>query len=198
MRQVLDVSTAPIVFSHSNARAICDHPRNVPDDVLATLKARDGLVMATFVPDFISEELRQWMLPVREALANDFSARRMEVIAARERAVGPRPLATLADVAGMIERLAERVGPGRVGIGSDFFGVPTTPWGLENVSRFPYLLAELFSRGWSEDAVAGIAGVNFVRVWEAVEQEGARLRHLPPPVGTVETIDVAAPALAAQ
>jgi membrane dipeptidase len=199
MRQVLAISTAPIVFSHSNARAICDHVRNVPDDVLAELRARDGLVMATFVPDFISEEVRQWMLPVREALQNDFGARRTEVIAARERVTGPRPTARLEDVADMIQHLVDRVGLSRVGIGSDFFGVPTTPVGLENVSRFPYLLAELFRRGWSEDAVAGVAGLNFLRVFEAVEHEGERLRRgAPPRVGTVESYDTVPAAAAAQ
>ena len=92
MRQVLDVSTAPIVFSHSNARGLCDHPRNVPDDVLETLAGKDdGLVMATFIPDFISEEVRQWMEPIRVALANDPVTNRMEMIAAHERTHGPRP-----------------------------------------------------------------------------------------------------------
>jgi membrane dipeptidase len=181
MRQVLDVSTAPIVFSHSNARAICDHPRNVPDDVLQRLCTNDGVVMATFIPDFTSEEVRQWMIPVREAIKNDFGQRRAEVIAARERETGHRPKVTLASVADMIERLVERVGLTRIGIGSDFFGVPTTPVGLEDVTRFPHLLAELFSRGWSDKAVAGIASFNFQRVFRAVEKEGERLRKSTPP-----------------
>jgi membrane dipeptidase len=190
MRQVLQISTAPIVFSHSNARAVCDHPRNVPDDVLAGLRANDGLVMATFIPDFVNEQVRQWMVPVRDALKNDFGASRAAILDAREREVGQRPRATLGDVADMIERLVERVGLRRVGIGSDFFGVPTTPTGLEDVSRFPHLLAELFIRGWSEGAVAGLAGANFVRIFRAVEKEGARLRECTKPiVGTVHDFD---------
>ena len=136
----------------------------------------DGLVMATFIPDFISEEVRLWMEPIRIALANDPVTNRMEMITAHERTHGPRPQATLAQLADHIEYIAGKVGPKRVGIGSDFFGVPTTPVGLEDVSRYPYLLAELFRRGWSDSAVAGIAGRNFIRVFRAVEREGERLR----------------------
>jgi membrane dipeptidase len=180
MRQVLRISTAPIVFSHSNARALCDHPRNVPDDVLEMLPANDGIVMATFVPDFISEESRRWMLPLRAALGSDFSSSRMNAIAAHEKIHGPRPLATLEMLADHIAYLASKVGLRRVGIGSDFFGVPTTPVGLHDVSRFPYLLAEMFRRGWSDDAVAGLAGLNFIRVFRAVEREGKRLREAAP------------------
>jgi membrane dipeptidase len=180
MRQVLQISTAPIVFSHSNARALCDHVRNVPDDVLAMVPANDGLVMATFVPDFISEESRRWMLPLREAIGGDFGSKRMEAIAAHEKKHGPRPLATLEMLADHIEYIAGKVGPKRVGIGSDFFGVPTTPVGLHDVSRFPYLLAEMFRRGWSDDQVAGLAGLNFIRVFRAVEREGKRLRTANP------------------
>ena len=176
MRQVLTISAAPILFSHSNARAICDHVRNVPDDVLATLKAKGGLVMATFIPDFISEDVRQWMLPIRAQLATGFGPGRVAAIEAHEKKAGPRPRATLADVASMIEHLAARVGADHVGIGSDFFGVPTTPTGLEDVSRFPHLIAELLRRGWSEKNVAGIAGLNFIRHFRAVEKVGEDLR----------------------
>ena len=178
MRQVLAASTAPIVFSHSNARALCDHPRNVPDDVLALVRANDGLVMATFIPDFISEESRRWMLPLREALAGEFSSNRMDAIAAHEKVHGKRPMVTLEMLADHIEYLAGKVGVRRVGIGSDFFGVPTTPEGLHDVSRFPYLLAEMFRRGWPDNAVAGLAGMNFIRVFRAVEREGRRLRDM--------------------
>lgn len=194
MRQVLDISTAPIVFSHSNARALCDHPRNVPDDVLEKLRGKhDGLVMATFIPDFISEEVRLWMEPIRIALANDPVTNRMELIAERERAHGARPQATLAQLADHIEYIAGKVGPERIGIGSDFFGLPTTPVGLEDVSRFPYLLAELFRRGWSENLVAGVAGRNFIRVFRAVEREGERLRARgKPAVGRTTDFDAGA------
>ena len=193
MRQVLDISTAPIVWSHSNARALCDHPRNVPDDVLEKMRRKpDGLVMATFIPDFISEQVRLWMEPVRIALANDPVTNRLQAIAAHERTHGPRPQATLAQLADHIEYIAGKVGPERIGIGSDFFGVPTTPVGLEDVSRFPHLLAELFRRGWSDKLVAGIAGRNFIRVFQAVEREGERLRtRAKPAVGRTTDIDAA-------
>lgn len=171
MHQVLDISTAPIVFSHSNVRAMCDHVRNVPDDVLDRVRQKNGLVMATFVGEFLSEDLRQWMKPVHEATKGDFGGKLVAETARQEQLRGHRPRATLDHVANVIERLAERIGPERVGIGSDFFGMAmSVPDGLENVSRFPYLLAELLHRGWSEDATAGVAGLNFIRTYEAIHQ----------------------------
>ena len=189
MRQVLEISSAPVVFSHSNARALCDHVRNVPDDVLDLVRARGGLVMATFIPDFLSEQVRQWMGPLRASFVLHTEAERLSKIAVHEKTHGPRPLARLEDVAGHIEYIANRIGMEKVGIGSDFFGVPTTPTGLEDVSRFPHLLAEMIRRGWSDDAVAGLAGGNFIRTFRAVEREGARLRKAAPAAyGTTETI----------
>jgi membrane dipeptidase len=129
---------------------------------------------------------------VREALKQNPDAKRADLIAERERATGPRPQATLDQVADMIEALANKIGPNRVGIGSDFFASPTVPVGLEDVSRFPHLLAELVMRGWSDSALAGVAGRNFVRVFRAVEQEGERLRQKArPAVGTVKDFDTA-------
>jgi membrane dipeptidase len=191
MHDVLATSSAPIVFSHSNARALCDHVRNVPDAVLAKLPANDGLVMVTFVPDFISEDVRSWMHPLRSGPTDTFAQDRMAAIAEHEATHGPRPVATLAQLADHIEYIAAKVGANRVGIGSDFFGVPTTPVGLSDVSRFPHLLAEMFRRGWSEAHVAGLAGRNFIRVWKAIEREGERLRAIgtKPAVGTVATLD---------
>lgn len=176
MHQVLDTSAAPIVFSHSNARALCDHPRNVPDDVLERVPANDGLVMATFIPDFINETVRAWMLPLRKKLLMDPTAGREAMIAELERTQGPLPKATLAQLADHIEYIAGRVGERRVGIGSDFFGSPNTPLGLSDVTCFPHLLAEMLRRGWTEKAVAGLAGGNFLRVFRAVEKQGKALR----------------------
>jgi membrane dipeptidase len=176
MHHVLNTSTAPIVFSHSNARTLCNHSRNVPDDVLDRICKNDGLVMASFIPDFVSEEVRQWMLPVRKLVAGKYGAERIEIVQAYEREHGKRPQATLEQVGNHIEYLAEKVGRCRVGIGSDFYGVPITPIGLEDVSKFPHLLAEMIMRGWSDADVAGLASANFTRVFQAVEREGRRLR----------------------
>ena len=193
MRQVLEISAAPIVFSHSNARALCDHVRNVPDDVLDLVKLRGGLVMATFIPDFLSETVRQWMGPLRGKFVLWTEAERLALIAEHEKTHGPRPRAKLEDVAGHIEYIAGRIGAEKVGIGSDFFGVATTPVGLEDVRRFPQLLAEMIRRGWSDEAVVGLAGANFIRTFRAVERVGVRLRKtMPVPYGTTQTIDAAA------
>ena len=113
---------------------------------------------------------------------------RAEAIAAHETTHGKRPQATLEMLADHIEYITAKVGLRRIGIGSDFFGVPTTPVGLHDVSRFPYLLAEMFRRGWSDDAVAGLAGLNFIRVFKAVEREGRRLRGASPSGACISVI----------
>jgi membrane dipeptidase len=166
----IDSSSAPIVFSHSNAQTLVPSPRNIPDDLLRRLAETGGMVMATFLKDYVSEEVRQWTAAVRPLLAGRFGADRMEILAEHSRKVGPCPDATLFQVADHIEYLASFVGRSSVGIGSDFYGIPTTPKGLEDVSRFPFLLAELFRRGWSDEDVAGVAGGNFIRIFRDVER----------------------------
>jgi membrane dipeptidase len=178
MRQVLDISAAPIVMSHSNAYSLCDHPRNVPDDVLARLRANGGMVMATFVPSFINQSLRAWEKQ-REGAPTPGSA-------------AERPKATLEQLADHIVYLADKAGIDHIGIGSDFFGGPT-PVGLGNVSRFPYLIAELVRRGWPDDAIAKLAGGNMIRVLQDVEAVGERLRaERRPLVGRLEDFPGAA------
>lgn len=181
MRRVLDVTEAPAAISHSNAFSLCDHPRNAPDDVLHRLKTNGGLVMATFVPGFVSQRLRDWLRRSRDAygkapLTPDPKAQFSEVEAKH----GAAPKAGLADVADHIVRLVETAGLDHVGIGSDYFG-GASPVGLENVSRFPHLFAELVRRGFSERDLEKLSSSNMLRVLRRVETVGKALRKTRPP-----------------
>ena len=181
MRRALDVTEAPVMLSHCNAYSLCDHPRNAPDDVLRRLRVNGGLVMATFVPGFVSQALRDWQRRSRDAYgkappAGDPKAQAAELEAKH----GSAPKATLEQVADHIERLIETAGVDHVGVGSDYFG-GAAPVGLENVSRFPYLIAELVRRGHSERDVEKIASRNALRVLRRVEIIGRRLHAARPP-----------------
>ena len=187
MRRVLDVTEAPVAISHSNAFSLCDHPRNTPDDVLRRLKTNGGLVMATFVPGFVSQPLRDWLRRSRDAYgkappAADPKAQFSELEAKH----GAAPKATLVDVADHIVRLVETAGISQVGIGSDYFG-GASPVGLENVGRFPHLFAELVRRGFSQRDLEKLSSLNAIRVLRGVEKVGARLRKTrPPALGRLE------------
>jgi membrane dipeptidase len=187
MRGVLDVTEAPVALSHSNAFSLCDHPRNTPDDVLRRLKTNGGLVMATFVPGFVSQPLRDWLRRSRDAygkapLVADPKAQFSELEATH----GTAPKATLIGVADHIVRLVETAGVGQVGIGSDYFG-GASPVGLENVGRFPHLFAELVRRGFSERDLEKLSSLNAIRVLRQVEKAGQRLRRTrPPALGRLE------------
>ena len=175
MRQVLDVSKAPVAITHANAFSLCDHPRNVVDDVLVRLKGNGGIVMATFVPSFINQRTFNWIKPLQDGLGKapddiDMPA----AIEARGAQAGPWPRADIDGLCGHIDYMAGKAGTAHIGIGSDFFG-GATPVGLEDVSRFPNLLAALIERGWSDDAIAAIASRNFVRVFRAVERVSREL-----------------------
>ena len=170
MHQALDLSTAPVAITHANARALCDHPRNAPDDVLTRLRANGGIIMATFVPDFISQAERDWLKPIEDDTGRLRPGVKLATaLRARTREAGPRPHATLEQYCDHLEYLVRLAGIDHVGIGSDFFG-GAAPVGLEDVSRFPYVFAEMFRRGWSERPLAKIAGGNFRRVFRAVER----------------------------
>jgi membrane dipeptidase len=170
MHDVLDISRTPVVWSHSNVFSLCDHPRNVPDDVLARVKANRGIVMATFVPDFLSQASRDWHRPAKDAWGKtpdglDYVKAEADIA----KKAGPRPKATLAQYCDHVEHLARVIGHDHIGIGSDFFGGATVE-GLEDVSTFPAVFAELIRRGWSEDNLARLASGNFLRVFAEIER----------------------------
>ena len=179
MHDVLDKSTAPVLFTHSNARTITPHPRNVPDSVLKRLPQNGGVVMVTFVPGFTSATRRQWEYE-RSAVAGraktEFSGS-----PAGEKAVvdawiaaNPQPKATLAQVADHIDHIRKVAGIDHIGIGGDFGGVDELPVGLENVSTYPALFAELVRRGYAKADLAKIAQGNVLRVMRGVEKAAGK------------------------
>jgi membrane dipeptidase len=156
MNDALDVSEAPVIWSHASARGVRDHPRNVPDQVLRRLPDNGGVVMVTFVPSFLTEGQE----------------------------------ATIADVADHIDHVANLAGVDHVGIGSDFDGIDSTPVGLEDVSTFPALFAELSRRGWNDEELRKLAGENVLRVMREAEAVARRLqRERPPSTKTIEQLD---------
>ncbi|HEU4629271.1 MAG TPA: dipeptidase, partial [Gemmatimonadaceae bacterium] len=193
MSDALDVSEAPVIFSHSSARAITDVPRNVPDSILRRLPANGGVVMVTFVPGFVSQAVVDWgeayTAAQREARAGGDSAAAARTMDEWRR-THPRPKATIEDVADHIDHIRQVAGVDHVGLGGDFDGITETVVGLEDVSTYPALFAELLRRGWSEADLRKLAGENVLRVFERAEAVAKRLQaQRPPSTKTIEELD---------
>lgn len=181
MRDALATSEAPVMFSHSNTLSLNGHPRNAPDDMLRLLKENGGLIMVTFVESFTSEEVRQAGADRSAELArvtalNPGRPAVIEKAMADWDAANPMPKATLSQVADHIDHIRSLIGVDHIGIGGDFDGVSTLPLGLEDVSTYPALLAELLKRGYTEQELEKIAGRNMLRVLRGVEKTAARLQ----------------------
>lgn len=190
MRDVLDTSAAPVIFSHSSAFALVDHPRNVPDAILQRMAANGGVVMVTFIPPFVNRAAQAWDAGLRlqsKGIAEEAELKRLEDAYIKEH--GPSPRATLNDVADHIDYVAKTAGHDHVGIASDFWG-GTMPVGLEDVSKYPDLFAELIRRGWSDADLKKLAGENMLRTFERAERVARRLqKERPPSTATIATLD---------
>lgn len=198
MSDVLDVSTAPVIASHSSARALADRPRNIPDELLRRIARNGGVVMVNFYPGFLdpkniaaSREREARLKPQMDALRAKYKddAAKFEEEQNRLLAANPLPPTPLSILVDHFDHIAKVAGVDHVGIGSDFDGVPSLPVGMEDISKLPNLTYELLKRGYSESDVRKILGENFMRVFAQVEKVAAGSRVGVSRDGNVRRID---------
>ena len=191
MHQALDVTRAPVIWSHAAARALVDHPRNVPDDVMRRLPKNGGIVMVTFIPSFLSKKVWEMEEGLWATDAAIETVREYREVWRAYDAESGAIRASINDVADHIEHVRDIAGIDHVGIGSDYWGMPDMPIGLEDVSRFPHLFAVLIQRGWSDEDLRKLAGENLLRAIRAVEfVANESQRDFPASNATISELDM--------